>query len=121
VPSDSGPFCNHKDLYATIDNIELGDAPWQSFTVRYNSLVADNAPSWKKRTYTVYCRNTLTAIRCILQNSNYDKHFDYHSYVEYVGHEKRKWSNLMSGTWAWKQAVSKICLTSFVNLTAYFF
>lgn len=31
-----GPFKNHNELYKTIDEIPLGNVPWQSFTMEYN-------------------------------------------------------------------------------------
>ncbi|KAJ7928656.1 hypothetical protein B0H13DRAFT_2311264 [Mycena leptocephala] len=34
------PFADHKDLYATIDAIQQGDIPWQSFSVTYNEKAA---------------------------------------------------------------------------------
>ena len=31
----AGPFKTHKDLYSTINMINLGDAPWNHFNLNY--------------------------------------------------------------------------------------
>ena len=31
--SEQVPFSNHKELYAAIDSIAVGEVPWQSFSV----------------------------------------------------------------------------------------
>ena len=99
------PYRNHNDLLNTIDSIELGDTPWEAFTVRYGGALNDNSPSWKRDTYTIYARDTLAVMRSVLSNPDYDRCFEYTPYREYVGPERRRWSSLMSGDWAWNKAV----------------
>ncbi len=106
------PYHDYNDLTATIDSIELGDATWEAFTVRYGGLVDEDSSTWEREAYTVYARNILTAMRSILENPDYDGSFEYSPYREYVGPEARRWSNLMSGDWAWDKAVRAL-LTSF--------
>jgi len=38
-PDDLPTFADNKDLYNTIDAMEVGDVPWDSFTVTYNLRV----------------------------------------------------------------------------------
>ncbi|KAI0084245.1 hypothetical protein BDY19DRAFT_987574 [Irpex rosettiformis] len=77
----SSPFSNHQDLLATIDRIA-------SFNVRYSGEVNEHSPAWKRCTYTV--------LKTTLANTE--------PYEEYIGPQKRRWSNLMSGSWVWDQA-----------------
>lgn len=102
------PFKSHKDLFGTIDEIDITRLSWQAFNIRFIGEVDDDSPSWKRERYTIYTRSTLDVLRSMLQNPQFDGHFDYRPFEEYVGPNQRQWSNLMSGTWAWKQAVSPI-------------
>jgi hypothetical protein len=36
------PFLNHRDFHAAIDELTVGDVPWQSFTVKYKGGVSDD-------------------------------------------------------------------------------
>ncbi len=43
----SAPFASRADLLATIDRIEVGDAPWHAFAIRYQGPIPEeNAPKW---------------------------------------------------------------------------
>ncbi|KAK7685478.1 hypothetical protein QCA50_011342 [Cerrena zonata] len=97
-------FENANEMLATIDAIEDGDAPWESFTLRYTGPVDDTTPAWKRTDYTVYTRNSLTVMQNMLASEDFVNSFDYAPYEEYTAKNKRTWSNLMSGDWAWKQA-----------------
>jgi hypothetical protein len=106
--SVGAPFTNKQHLLNTIDNISYGELSWQSFKVRYLGELTDSSPAWKKQTYTIYTRNSLEALRSMLANSSFEEDFDYRPFEEYYGAGKRRWSHLMSGGWAWRQAVSHI-------------
>ncbi|THH29539.1 hypothetical protein EUX98_g4659 [Antrodiella citrinella] len=101
---DSGFYRHSDDLLKTIDAIEVGDAPWESFTIRYTGPLPLDAPQWKREGYTVYTRNTLTVARNMLKSPDFKNSFDYTPFQEYIGVNERRWSNFMSGHWAWKQA-----------------
>ena len=107
------PFRNNEDVLKTIDLIGLGDTPWSAFTVRYSGPLDDTSAAWKRQPYKVYCRDTLAVYRSMLSNTDFNGQFDYTPYREFVGPQKRQWKNLMSGDWAWRQAVStdftKLC------------
>jgi hypothetical protein len=104
--NDSNPiFENAQELYDTIDEISHGDAPWQSFTLRHPGPVTDNSPSWQQNSYQVHCRDTHDVVRNILKNKAFDKKFDYVPYQEYTGPQRTRYSNLMSGQWAYTKAV----------------
>lgn len=103
---DVGPFKNHDELYKTIDDIPLGDVPWQSFTMEYGGERPEGqAPSWMDAEYEVWFRDPHEVIRNMLANPDFNGEFDYGPVKEYYANGKRRFKNLMSGTWAWEQAV----------------
>ena len=104
----STPFQNHQEMLATIDAIDIGDIPWQSFSATYcGEVPPENPPDWMLKEYTVFFRDPLSVVRSMISNPDFDGQFDYAPYTEFEG-GKRRWSDLMSGNWAWKQAVRNI-------------
>ena len=103
------PFLNHQEMLSTIDAIDLGDIPWQSFSAKYSGdIPPTNPPDWMLKEYTVYFRDPLSVIRSMISNPDFKNQFDYAPYREFED-GKRRWTDVMSGNWVWKQAV---CLTS---------
>lgn len=111
------PFLNKDDLYATIDSIRQGNAPWEAFSVRYEGPLTADAPSWKRATYRVYCRNTHTVAHNMLASPDFDRQFDYAAYEEYAPDGSRHYSNVMSGKWAYRKSVSSECYILSTELT----
>ena len=109
MPFGAGPpFASFQDLYSTIDAVPFGDSPWASFRIKYSGPVPDAAserPPWMASEYTVWHRNLLDVVKSILSNPNFVPDFDQAPYREFVG-DKRRWTDFMSGNWAWDQAVS---------------
>ena len=102
------PFRDHQEMLATIDAIKRGDTPWQSFTASYSGTRPPaNPPDWMLKEYTVFFRDPLAVVQGIISNPNFNGQFDYAPYMEFEN-EKRRLSDLMSGKWAWKQAVGFI-------------
>lgn len=112
VLEDGGtvPYENFHQLYDTIDAIPYGDTPWHSFRVRYSGPVTPDSPAWQQQTYVIHTRNAEAAIRMMAASDDFEGKFDYVAYEEYVGPNNRRWSNLMSGRWAYKQSVSPATL-----------
>jgi hypothetical protein len=107
------PFQHNREMLAAIDAIEDGDTPWQSFTANYSGTrPPGEAPDWMLKDYQVYFRDPLAVVRNIIANPDFDGQFDYAPYMEFED-EKQRWSDLMSGKWAWKQAVSSLTLSCF--------
>ena len=103
------PFSCHRDLYETIDSIKSGDLPWICFTVKYNSplLVGeDTVPTWMLAEYEVWFRDPHLLMRGQLANQDFNGEIDYSPLQKFGPTGKREWSNVMSGNWVWKQAVS---------------
>jgi len=104
----SAPFQNHQEMLATIDAIKLGDIPWQTFSAKYcGEVPLENPPDWMLKEYTVCFRDPLAVVRSMISNPDFKGQFDYAPYAEFEG-GKRRWTDLMSGAWAWKQAVRSI-------------
>lgn len=100
------PFRDHKELLATIDAIPYGDIPWKSFKAKYQGdFPSGEVPEWMTTEYEVHYRDPHQVVLNMLANPDFDGHFDYMPFQEFAN-EKRRWSNFMSGNWAWRQAVS---------------
>ena len=107
----SAPFQNAQDLLDTIDAIKLGDAPWRSFAIRYTGHLDEYSPSWKRATYVIHTRNSLTVVNNMVGSADFKGKFDYAAFEEYTGSLTRRWSNVMSGQWAWEKSVSAFHLS----------
>jgi hypothetical protein len=58
-----------------------------------------------EETYELNVRNILIVLEQQLATSEFDGNFDYIPYQEFDPQGDRVWSNLMSGQWAYQQAV----------------
>lgn len=109
--SDSGvtsPFQNHKDLYDRIDSSTVGDAPWTDITITYNGDLPEGnaeAPEWMTQEYQAWFRDPVQILRNMVSNPDFRDEFDYTPYQEYDNQGKHRYKDLMSGDWAWRQAV----------------
>lgn len=105
--TEGPPFTDKDDLYRTIDAIELGDAPWESFSLSYDGDLADsdNTP-WKREEYTVWMRDPRQIMHNQLGNQDFAKEMDYAPKHVCDEDGKRQYGDFMSGDWAWRQAVS---------------
>ena len=55
LPDSDPPFANADDLYSTIDSSDLGNIPWQSFSISYNAGEDEESDaSWKLKEYNVW-------------------------------------------------------------------
>ncbi|KAN0120453.1 hypothetical protein V8E52_004280 [Russula decolorans] len=80
-----GPMKNHGELHTLIDSSTLGDVPWQY-------------------TYEVWYRNPEIVVSNMLANPDFDGQFDLRPYIDLDKHQKRRWSNVMSGNVAWRHS-----------------
>lgn len=105
------PFADAKDLYNVIDNAEHGDLPWQSFTVSYSGEEqADDPagiPTWMQAEFRVWHRNADAILSQQLANSDYAKELDFAPKQVWSDNDVRQYCDLMSGEWAWREAVSE--------------
>lgn len=109
-PNDEPPVNDHKELYAMIDAIEQGDVAWSSFSVSYNGELPDTSsgatvPPWMTQKFEVWFRDPLAVLENQIGNPDFKAQFDY-APKRVFRRGKRRFRDLMSGNWAWKQAVS---------------
>lgn len=120
IHDDSGPFPSHGDLYEAIDSTALGDAPWSCLKTEVPKPIEAGTPSWKTKEYKIWYRDPEVVIRNMLDNPDFDGGMDYVPYVEVDESGKRRWSNFLSGNFAWRHSVSGLhCqLQSYANAKA---
>lgn len=107
------PFTNFKDMCETIDRIKVGDLPWQASNVGFHdddgNIPGEDDPNfrpWMTQEYEVNYRDPLDVVTHMLSNPDFRDGFDYTPFRDYGGHNnKRRWRDVMSGDWAWHQAV----------------
>lgn len=108
--SGKAPFADKKHLDDTIDNTVVGDAPWESFSVNYSGpLPPGETPPWMTADYDVWHRNPRTVMRNQLANPDFNDEIHYAPFQAFGKDGKREWKDLMSGNWAFKQAVRPSC------------
>lgn len=103
-------FSSADEMYGVIDSITYGSAPWRSVSLQYNGPVEANAPNWKRVKYELIVRDTRTVVDNMLANTDFVDHFDYVPYQEYESPDSDnvRYSNGMSGQWAYRVAVRLI-------------
>lgn len=99
------PWRNAKEMYATIDTIEVGSLPFKSFEFRYTGPKPSQPPHWMEQVYELNARNILDVVQEQLATPDFKDQFNYVPYKEFNSKGERIWSNLMSGQWAFLQAV----------------
>jgi hypothetical protein len=106
----NAPFSSHRDLYAAIDGLAVGDIPWQSFVVQHiNGLHGDtNAarPKWMSDIHEVFYRDPRLIVLEMLANADFKDSMDFGPYRAFDKDHVRQYQHMMSGDWAWDQAVS---------------
>jgi hypothetical protein len=109
----SAPFLNARELYEKIDASRLGDIKWETFDIKYKGKVPDsNVPSWMTEKFEVWYRNPHEIVRCMLANKDFKYDMDLAPFHEYDKNGDWQYCNVMSGDWAWTQAVSGV--TSYI-------
>jgi hypothetical protein len=108
---DSAPFKDHLHMYDKIDEIDVGEASWESYEIDLSDDVdeLEDGP-WAHKTYTLHKQDTLQVTRSMLDNPEFDGHYDTRAYRRYTKHSstgkwERELSDVMSGQWAWQQSV----------------
>lgn len=96
-----------KDLYETIDSVKHGGSPWKTYQFRYGGPrpAVGLPPKWMTETYDLCTRDARQVLHHQLATPDFRKEFNYVPYRQFNSSGGRVWSNLMSGDWAWKQAV----------------
>lgn len=98
----------HNPLYKSIDAIKQGDVPWEGCSVKYDGAhppEGASQPPWMDKKHKVWFRDPLQVLENQIANPDFNGMID--SSPKQVYHRgKRQYTDLMSGNWAWEQAVS---------------
>ena len=68
-----------------IDAVKLGSIPWQSYTIQYNGLLPEDAPTpeWMTTEYQLWYRDPRKVIHNILANPDLAGQIDYIPYRDF--------------------------------------
>lgn len=114
---DKLPFQNHKELYDIINSTPLGDAEWQSFTIKYDGVVPDGKRlAWMDVEHEVWLHNPKELLETMLACPVFTNEFDYSPFQEYGADNKHCFQNLMSGNLSWTQVVHIVYMLKFYAL-----
>jgi Plavaka transposase len=106
---DQNLFKNHDEMCETIDATELGGVPWQRSTLRYQCAVpVDDPPQWMSTEYEIFYRDPHKVLKNMLADPTFEHGFDYAPYQKFDNSGDRIYENVMSGDWAFRQAVSQL-------------
>ncbi|TBU40371.1 hypothetical protein BD309DRAFT_993112 [Dichomitus squalens] len=100
-------FENADELLETIDAIPFGDTVWRAYKVRYTGAMGPDSPSWMRKTYVIYLRNSLVVAEQLAASEDFDGKFDTRPVAEYNADGDRVYCNFMSGQWAHNEAISE--------------
>jgi Plavaka transposase len=104
--ADDVPWRSAKGVYRTIDAIKEGSVPWKTATFHYTGpLPSGNPPKWMVESYDLCFRDLRDVLLDQIASPDLQGHFDYVPYMQFNQKRDRVWSNLMSGAWAWQEAV----------------
>ena len=95
-------------MYNAVDDLDLGGAPWKCFSVKYNGKIKEgDTTSWKHKSFEVWYRDPRIVLHNRLGNREYASEMDFAPKDVRDEDDKRRFSDFMSGNWAWRQAVWK--------------
>jgi hypothetical protein len=84
-----------------------GDVEWDNFDVSYKGKIPNGPhPPWMDVEHRIWFRDPEVLVRNLIANPDFVDEFDYVPYHEYY-QGRHRFSDFMSGDWAWKLAVSK--------------
>lgn len=107
---DAFRFKTASDIHNVIDAIPYGPKHWKTYQFGFDGPKPDNPPQWMLEKFELNVRDTLEIAEQQLANPEFRHLFDYRPYQEFLPTGERVYSNLGSGTWAWKQAVRLVCI-----------
>ena len=100
------PWKTAKEMHETIDSIKAGPVPWKTVRFRYTgTLPPGTPPKWMCESYDLCFRDPHLILLEQITLPDLHDHFDYVPYMQFNEKGDRIWSNLMSGAWAWQEAV----------------
>jgi hypothetical protein len=90
------------DMYSAINGFNLGGAPWNSFTVKYNGEIQeDDTTPWKHKLFQVWYRDPQMIMHNQLRNREYAEEIDVASKDVRDKDGKQQYLDFMSWNWSW--------------------
>ena len=109
LPGAQPPFPNNEDLLDTIDSTPDGNVSWESFSVKYcGPIPTEDPPPWMFEEFEIWYRNAKEVVGNMLRNKDFQGEIDYVPFKEFNEAGNRCYKDLMSGDWAYNQAVSSV-------------
>jgi hypothetical protein len=105
------PFENADNLCSETNSIMHGRSTWSSFDVTHTGedCHRPGAPLWKHASHKVYALDTHKVLVLQLASLDLDGHYDYLAHKaseqQHNGTWEPKYTDLMSGDWAWNKLV----------------
>ncbi|KAF8977475.1 hypothetical protein BDQ17DRAFT_1403369 [Cyathus striatus] len=97
------PWDNANELYSTIDAIQCGSCPWNSYNIQYCGPKPEvNPPAWMTETYQLCTRNSQDLLCEQFSNSYFKDSIHYAPYMQFKDGRCVR-SDFMSAGWAWDQ------------------
>ena len=98
---------NTKDMYDTIDSITVSGVGLTTYQLFYDGPQPSGiVPCWMQEPSKLNVRNVLSVFEEQLASKEFNGQFKYSPYEEYDKKGARIYSNFMSGSWAFCEAVS---------------
>ncbi|KAG6806182.1 hypothetical protein H0H92_012395 [Tricholoma furcatifolium] len=103
-PHDPPHSSRAREMYALIDQIWLGEVPWDSFSVKYSGKIPAEGPvpPWMTQEHEVWFQDPLYVLENQIGNPSFNGQVDY-SPKRVFWKGKRRYGDVMSGNWAWQQ------------------
>jgi Plavaka transposase len=100
------PWKTAEEMYTTIDAIKEGPAPWKIVKFQYTGpLPPGTPPRWMLETWELCFRDPRIVLLNQIALPDIQDHFNYVPYMQFNEKKDRVFSNLLSGSWAWDEAV----------------
>ncbi|KAI0064201.1 hypothetical protein BV25DRAFT_1914428 [Artomyces pyxidatus] len=104
LDGDEGEFFHdYSELLKMIDAVSVGVASWETFKIKYSGPITAESPSWHHEEYIVHTRNIRTVLHNMASSPDFNGKWETRPYQEFAN-GARRFSNLMSGNWAFRQA-----------------
>lgn len=93
------PWSSVAEMYATIDSIQEGDAPFKTISFKYSGPLPPNPPCWMMETYDLCARDARLLLHNQLCTTDFKDQINLRPYQQFDHKGDCVWFNLMSGDW----------------------
>ena len=107
ISGGKSPFADNHEMCEKIDATDLGGIAWQKASLSYQGALPESGtpPEWMMKEYELFYRPAEDVVKRLLADPTFDGAFDYVPYQEFDKKGDRRYEDVFSGDWAFKQAV----------------